>query len=225
MISQKRSSCVLVQTLGAISWNQTRLDAILPRFLEILPRFSRILRDFQYIKTLRGALSPPPQTPLVSTEFLTYQYTCVIASGVAFRCLLWIITLVFIFNDIHKPILGYRVNYSNLIFKTMKNTMQDRHLCCPLTVSLAPQWGPHFFISRIATGNHSVQPQGEHWPPFRYASSRVFWSCPTSICAEQASWSQATRVKAVTIKILSEKSVDDLSTVPFLKKTQLMFLQ
>jgi len=101
----------------------------------------------------------------------------------------------------------------------MKNTMQDRHLCCPLTVSLAQQWGPHFFISRIATGNHSVQPQGEHWPPFRYASSRVFWSCPTSICAEQASWSQATRVKAVTIKILSEKSVDDLSTVPFLKKT------
>ena len=131
MISQKRSSCVLVQTLGAISWNQTRLGAILPRFLEILPRFSRILRDFQYIKTLRGALSPPPQTPLVSTEFLTYQYTCVIASGVAFRCLLWIITLVFIFNDIHKPILGYRVNYSNLIFKKWK-------IPCKIDIYVAP---------------------------------------------------------------------------------------
>jgi len=31
--------------------------------------------------------------------------------------------------------------------------MQDGHLCCPLTFSLAPQWPSHFFISRIATGS------------------------------------------------------------------------
>jgi len=29
--------------------------------------------------------------------------------------------------------------------------MQDRHLCCPPTFSLAPQCPPHFFHSRIAT--------------------------------------------------------------------------
>jgi len=29
--------------------------------------------------------------------------------------------------------------------------MQDRYLCCPPAFSLAPQWLPHFFHSRIAT--------------------------------------------------------------------------
>jgi len=35
--------------------------------------------------------------------------------------------------------------------------MQDRHLCCPPTFSLASQWSPHFFHSRIAT----VVPHGK----------------------------------------------------------------
>jgi len=29
--------------------------------------------------------------------------------------------------------------------------MQDRHLCCPPTFSLDPQWPPYVFHSRIAT--------------------------------------------------------------------------
>jgi len=33
----------------------------------------------------------------------------------------------------------------------MKITMQDWHLCCPPSFSLAPQCAPRFFHSRIAT--------------------------------------------------------------------------
>ena len=49
---QKRSSCVFLQTLGAILWNQTRLGAILHGFSEILSRFLRIFNKS------RGALAP-----------------------------------------------------------------------------------------------------------------------------------------------------------------------
>jgi len=38
-----RSSCVFLQTLGAIVWSQTTLRAIFPGFLRILSRFSGIL--------------------------------------------------------------------------------------------------------------------------------------------------------------------------------------
>jgi len=42
----------------------------------------------------------------LAIEFSTKQYMCVISSTVAFRCLSWLITLVHLFNDIHKPMLG-----------------------------------------------------------------------------------------------------------------------
>ena len=59
----------------------------LPRFSDILPRFSRILPGFSINQNLQGCLCTPPPTLLVSTEFSTWQYTCVITSTVAFRCL------------------------------------------------------------------------------------------------------------------------------------------
>jgi len=38
--------------------------------------------------------------------------------------------------------------------------MQDRHLCCPPTFSLASQWPPNFFISRIASGRGKAKKRG-----------------------------------------------------------------
>ena len=55
MTSKKRSSCVFLQTLGAI-------------FARIFRDFAQICNDFQWIKTFLGALSPPPPTPLVQGE-------------------------------------------------------------------------------------------------------------------------------------------------------------
>jgi len=60
---QKRSSCVFLQTLGAILLNQTRLGAILPGFSEILPRFLRILPQiFNKSKLLGVRLHPASYT-------------------------------------------------------------------------------------------------------------------------------------------------------------------
>jgi len=39
--------------------------------------------------------------------------------------------------------------------------MQDRYLCCPPTFSLAPQWPPHFFHSRIATVQAAVETEAD----------------------------------------------------------------
>ena len=47
--SSKRSSCVFLQTLGAIFWSQTTLGAIFARILGILTRFSEILPRFSGI--------------------------------------------------------------------------------------------------------------------------------------------------------------------------------
>jgi len=46
----------------------------------------------------------------------------------------------FIFNDIHKPMLGLMgANHNDLIFKTTTITMQDRHL----------RWLPYFFLGPL----------------------------------------------------------------------------
>ena len=45
------------------------------------------------------------------------------------------------------------INHTNLIFKTMKITMQDRHLCWPPYFFLGPAMALHFFHSRIATAS------------------------------------------------------------------------
>jgi len=61
--------------------------------------------------------------------------------------------LVPLFNDIHKPMLGLiALIIATSSPKQWKITMQDRCLCCPPTFSLALQWPPRFFHSRIATG-------------------------------------------------------------------------
>jgi len=45
-MTSKKSSCVFLQMLGAVLWNQTRSGAIFAWFSEVLPRFSRILPGF-----------------------------------------------------------------------------------------------------------------------------------------------------------------------------------
>ena len=56
-------------------------------------------------------------------------------------------------DDIHKSMLGLiGLIIANQPSLQWKVTMQKRHLCRPpLLFSLAPQWPPHFFHSRIAT--------------------------------------------------------------------------
>ena len=77
---ENRFLFVFLQMLGAISWSQTTLGAILssfsgmPRHLGILPRFSRFCPNFQgfcpdfwKIRTFGGVLAPsapPPPTPM-----------------------------------------------------------------------------------------------------------------------------------------------------------------
>jgi len=74
---------------------------------------------------------------------------CAIASTKAFRYLSWKIMLVHNQRFSPQAYFGFdRVNHSNLIFKTTKNTMQDRYLCLAHTFSLSPQCLSHFFNSR-----------------------------------------------------------------------------
>jgi len=51
---KKRLSCIFLQTLGAIFWNQTTLGAISARFPEILPKFSGILPGFSTTQNFWG---------------------------------------------------------------------------------------------------------------------------------------------------------------------------
>jgi len=66
MISKKRPSCVFLQTLGAIFWNQTTLVVFSARFSENLPSFQEFYQDFQQIKTFGVELAPQLPTPLPS---------------------------------------------------------------------------------------------------------------------------------------------------------------
>jgi len=62
MTSKKRSSCVFLQTLGAVFRNETTLGAIFPGFC---PDFQVFISDFRQIKTFGSALAPP--APLSAT--------------------------------------------------------------------------------------------------------------------------------------------------------------
>ena len=49
-------------------------------------------------------------------------------------------------DDIHKPIIGLiGLMIANQSSFQQKVTMQERHLCWPLTFSLTPQWPPRLF--------------------------------------------------------------------------------
>jgi len=57
--SKKRSSCVFLQTLGAISWSKTTLGAICARIFRVLPIFWVILPGFSRNQNLwRFACTP-----------------------------------------------------------------------------------------------------------------------------------------------------------------------
>jgi len=59
---------------------------------------------------------------------------------------------MFIFNDIHKPVLGLTgLITATESSKQRKITMQDRHFCWPPYIFFGPEVVPHLFNSRFAT--------------------------------------------------------------------------
>jgi len=68
--------------------------------------------------------------------------------------------------------------------------MQDRHLCWPLAFSLAPQWPPHFFNSRLATGRLGRKACN------RYIIGTVF---------EKGEMSNSNQFKSIVLCVLANK--------------------